>query len=67
MKIWAVLDTFYWRTKPPDTERPKSGHSFSANGALARFRVLRFTDGDVNQNLEIVVHGIRNWIDENGI
>ena len=29
--------------------------------------VLRFTDGDVKQNLEGVVHGIRNWIDEHGI
>ena len=30
-------------------------------------RVLRFTDGDVRQNLEGVLQGIRNWIDENAI
>ena len=30
-------------------------------------RVLRFTDGDVKQNLEGVLQGVRSWIDENAI
>ena len=30
-------------------------------------RVLRFTDGDVKQNLEGVLRGVRNWIDKNAI
>ncbi len=38
------------------------------NGTEDRsFQVLRFTDGDVKQNLEGVLHGIPNRIDEHGI